>query len=172
MKTVAYVSLFAIALLIYSLGAFIPETQSIPGTYTVSGLAVLSDTYLAEQVGGDHEGRRKLVKKAGALIDCNISSGNCGSGSCGSGSCMSKEEEKDACDLIGSKVSNRAKYNCIYCPAKPFGKKDDRYRKMKVSANIKSWCVWDYNTETCVRKTASKGPGTYSCDKQIGQCRK
>lgn len=167
MKTVAYVSLFAIALLIYSLGVFIPETHSIPGTDTVSGLAVLSDTYLAEQVGGDHEGRRKLKKKAGALIDCNVYSG-----SCNSGNCMSKEEEKDACDLIGDKTSNRELYECIYCPAKPFGKKDDRYRKDKVSANIKSWCIWDYNTETCVRKTANKGPGTYSCKTQIGTCRK
>lgn len=165
MKTVAYVSLFAIALLIYSLGAFIPETQSIPGTYTVSGLAVLSDTYLAEQVGGDHEGRRKLVKKAGALIDCNVNSGGCNSGNC-----MSKEEEKDECDLIGDKISNREKYQCIYCPAKPLGEKDDRYRKIKVSQNIKSWCVWDYNTETCTRKTANKGPAMYSCDEQIGKC--
>ena len=80
MKTVACVSAFAIALLVYSSDAFVPETQGITDTDTVSGLVVLSDTYLAEQVGGDWEGRRKPVKKAQDPLNC--SSGNSSEDEC------------------------------------------------------------------------------------------
>ena len=70
MKTVAFVNVLAIILLIYSLGAFVPQTQDITNTETVSGLTVLSDTELAQQVGGDWEGCAKKIKKAQPLVEC------------------------------------------------------------------------------------------------------
>lgn len=155
MKTITFVSILAITLFIYSLGAFVPPTQGVANIETVYGLVVLSDTELAQQVGGEWEGMRKLVKKAGKLTDC------------GDGNCMSKDD----C-LLNGKISDRAKYKCEDCPSGFWARFIGKYERVRVASKVSSWCSWNYDTETCERKTKKKGPAHYSCDNFIEWCEK
>ena len=154
MKTIAYVSAFAIALLIYSSGAFVPETQGITETDTVLGLVVLSDTDLAQHVGGNWEGYPVLKSKGGGEADCNI--GNCGT--------------KDDC-LLNRTVSKKARYKCKTCPTGFWARFISKYERVFVQQNKVTWCSWNHETETCDKKRTGTGTASWtSCENPLGMC--
>ena len=158
MKTIAFVCALAITLIIYSSGAFVPVTQGITNTDTVSGLVVLSDTDLAQRVGGNGwEGRRKKVLNRQPLVDCG--SGNC---------TLSKEE----CELVEGKTSRKAKYKCVECPTSLWAKFIYKYERIRTPKNVFSDCKWNFETETCDQTTTKKGPSWHSCDKPLEWCKK
>lgn len=157
MKSIALFIALVVTIFIYSWGAFTPQTQGITNTDTTFGLVVLSDTDLAQKVGGQWEGRRKTIKKAGKLTDCGGGGGNCMS--------------KDDC-LLNRKISDRAKYKCADCPSSIWGIFIGKYERVLVASRVVSWCSWNFETETCDRKTAKKGPLHWSCDNFLEMCRK